>query len=123
MFIFFLIVVLLIPATMIGFGLLWKEKPPKTISMMYGYRTTWSMKSKKTWDFAHRYIGTIWLLIGIPLSIISIIVVSNFRNYSINILGRNVIILTIFQIVSFCLPIVPTEIALKNRFDEKGDLK
>lgn len=120
MFIFFLIIVLLIPATMIGFGLLWNKKPPKNINSVYGYRTTWSMKSKKTWDFAHRYSGRIWVYTGIPLGILSIALMCAYRNYDVNSLGGVVLIITGVQLVGLCLPIAPTEAALKKRFDEKG---
>ena len=69
MTIFFFIVILLIPATMIGFGI-----------------------------FA-------------------------FRNYNLNMLGGFVIKITAVQIVGLFLPIVPTEITLRKRFDENGKTK
>ena len=72
MFIFYLILLLIFPVTMIGFGVLWKKSPPKTINMAFGYRTTRSMKNKETWDFAHKYMANTWLYIGIPLGIIPI---------------------------------------------------
>ena len=51
--IFMLIMDLLTPAIMIGFGRGFMKHPPKTINMVYGYRTSMSMKNKETWDFAH----------------------------------------------------------------------
>lgn len=120
MFIFFLIVLLLIPAIMIGLGLTWRVNPPKAINMIHGYRTTRSMKSQETWDFAHRYVGTIWLYAGIPLCIISIVLLVSFRNYDKDVFVGIVLIITIVQFVGLCLPIVPTEIALKKRFDKNG---
>lgn len=120
MFIFFLIIVLLIPATMIGFGLLWRKNPPRKINMVYGYRTTRSMKSQKTWDFAHRYIGNIWLFAGIPLCIISIVLLIAFKSYDIDTLGGVVTIITVAQLAGLCLPIVFTEAALRKGFDKNG---
>lgn len=122
MFIFFLIVLLLNPAVMIGFGAMWKKNPPK-INMSYGYRTTRSMKSLETWNFAHKYAGTIWLCSGIPLGIVSAALIVVFRNYNIDALGGIVLIITAIQIVVLSLPIVPTEIALKKRFDRNGKRK
>lgn len=123
MFIFFLIIVLLIPTTMVGFGLLWQKNPPKKINSVYGYKTTWSMKSKKSWDFAHKYAGKIWIFTGIPMGIISVLVLYNFKNYNIDALGEIVVIITIVQVVGLFSPIIPTEFALRKRFNEKGKEK
>lgn len=123
MFIFFLIVVLLIPATMIGFGLSWRNNPPKTVNATYGYRTSRSMKSRGTWEFAHRYAAVVWLIAGTPLCILSIVILSVFRNYGINELGIIVIIIVAVQMVGLFLPILPTEAALRRNFDENGKRK
>jgi uncharacterized membrane protein len=123
MFIFFLIILLLIPATMIGFGLFWRKNPPKTINWVYGYRTSWSMKSQETWDFAHKYVGTIWLYTGILLCLISVMTLIVFRNCSPTVLEGIILIITAVQLVGLFLPIVPTEIVLKKRFDKNGNRK
>ncbi len=65
--IFFWIVDLLIPFTMIVLGLVFKKRPPKKINWVYGYRTTRSMKSQAAWDYAHKRIGGLWIKIGIAL--------------------------------------------------------
>lgn len=123
MFIFFLIVLLLIPVTMLGFGLLWKNHSPKTINIIYGYRTTRSMKSNETWYFAHKYIGAIWFYAGIAFAIISMILLIFFESFYKDALESVVLIITFVQIVSMIASIVPTEMALKKRFDENGHRK
>ncbi len=123
MFIFFLIITLLIPAAMIGFGLLWKKSPPKKVNKIYGYRTTRSMRNKKTWDFAHRYTAKVMLIIAIPLSIVSIALLYFFKNSDISTLDMIVIIITGIQLAGLCLPIVFTEWELRKRFDEDGNIK
>ena len=50
--IFMLIMNLLIPFTMIGFGRHFMRKAPQKINGIYGYRTTMSMKNRETWEFA-----------------------------------------------------------------------
>lgn len=118
-----LIVLLIIPLTMIGFGLIFKKNPPKTRNMGYGYRTTWSMKSQETWDFAHEYMGKVWLYTGIPLVIIPIVPLIAFRNLDKDALGNIILIIFVIQLVGMILPILPTEIALKKRFDKTGNRK
>ncbi|MBE6023390.1 MAG: SdpI family protein [Cellulosilyticum sp.] len=59
--IFMLLMTLLIPISMIGFGYYFSKKAPKEINNVLGYRTSRSMKNKETWQFAHNYFGKLWL--------------------------------------------------------------
>ena len=70
--IFMLFCDLLIPAVMIGFGGVWKKKPPKEINGFYGYRTAMAMKNRDTWTFAHKYCGKIWYICGWILLVVTI---------------------------------------------------
>ena len=47
--IFMLIMDLLLPFTMIGFGRYFMKKAPKEINSVFGYRTSMSMKNKDTY--------------------------------------------------------------------------
>lgn len=123
MFFFFLIVLLLIPGTMIVFGLIWQKWTPKTINCIYGYRTKRSMKSQESWNLAHRYAGTIWLYSGVPLLIVSILLLVIFRSDNKDELAITALIINAIQLVGVFLPIIPTEIALKKKFDEEGKQK
>ena len=44
--VFMLIMGLLIPLTMVGFGKLFLTRAPKNINMVFGYRTVMSMKNR-----------------------------------------------------------------------------
>ena len=61
--IFMLIMDLLLPFTMIGFGRYFMKKAPKEINSVFGYRTSMSMKNKDTWEFAHKYCGDLTILL------------------------------------------------------------
>ena len=50
--IYMLIMDLLVPVTLIGFGKYFKTKAPKEINAVFGYRTSMSMKNRDTWEFA-----------------------------------------------------------------------
>jgi uncharacterized membrane protein len=106
---------------MLGFGVLWKKSPPKTVNIVFGYRTNWSMKSQETWNFAHMYIAKIWRYTGVPLASLPIMLLVTSNNYNKDILDNIMTITMIVQLVCFILAIVPTEIALRKRFDEKGN--
>lgn len=71
--IFMLIMDLLIPVTMIGFGSYFMKNAPKEINAVFGYRTSMSMKNKDTWEFAHKYCGKVWCSFGIAMLSITVI--------------------------------------------------
>ena len=112
---------MLIPGTMIGFGLLWKSKPPKNINDLYGYRTSMSMKNKDTWNFAHRYIGRIWYLSGIITTVLSVIILFIYKN---SIKFESITIYLVFiQMAILCVGGIPTESLLHKNFDKDGQRK
>jgi len=103
---------------MIVCGMLWRKNPPKTINKVYGYRTTRSMKSKESWDFAHKYFGRIWFKLGLVLAVFTVIILFMFKNSSDNTLVIAVVILMIIQMIALIVPIIPTEMALKRKFEK-----
>lgn len=114
---------LLIPFTMIGFGKYFSKTAPKDINGYFGYRTSMSIKNKETWFFAHNYCGKIWFYMGIVILIISVVGMllligkeeDSIENYSLLITG--------IQIIFILIPIPFTEIALRKKFDTKGNRK
>lgn len=72
----FLVENLLFPSFLSGIifiitGFIMLQFPPKNINMLYGYRTTRSMKNQKQWDFAQKYSAKLLLLCGLFLTFIS----------------------------------------------------
>lgn len=111
---------LLIPLTMIVFGHYFMHTAPKKINAWFGYRTKMSMKNCDTWIFAHQYCGKCWLYLGLlllPLTIIIMVLVSKETNNTIGIVG---LMICLIQMIPLIGAIVPTEIALKRTFDQKG---
>lgn len=119
--IFMLIMNLLIPAMMLGFGWIFLHKPPATINMAYGYRTTMSMKNQDTWNFAHQYAGKLWLRWGKWLMALSIVVMLLLFGRDEDTVGGIGGVLCLIQCVPLVYVMVPTERALKHTFDSKGN--
>lgn len=118
---FMFIMELIIPVTMIGFGKYFKEKAPKEINAVFGYRTAMSMKNKDTWSFAHHYCGKIWYVSGLillPLSVIAMIFVIGKPEDTVGNVGG---ILCVVQMIPLIGSILPTELALKRTFDKNGN--
>ena len=118
--IFMFIMVLLIPFTMIFFGWLLFRKTPKKINFVYGYRTKRSMMNEETWRFANQYFGKVWCFCGLilaPLSVIAIAIVFGKGPGTVGTVGG---MITMLQMIPLGGAIIPTEIALRKKFDENG---
>lgn len=118
--IFMLVMDILIPFTMIVFGCFFKKNAPKDINYLFGYRTKMSMKNKDTWEFAHLYIGNLWLKIGWILLFISFVGMLLVIRKSENIIGTAGGIICNVQLIFLVGTIFPTEAALKKMFDKNG---
>ena len=120
---FMLISVLLIPIIMIIFGSIFKKKAPKEINIAFGYRSSMSMSSKEAWDFAHAYIGKLWLVFGIVMLLASVVGMILVIGLDKDTVGYTGMAITFAQLFFMIIPIIPTEIALKKNFDENGNRK
>lgn len=119
--IFMLIMDLLIPFTMIGFGYFFLKKAPKNINTLFGYRTTMSMKNKDTWEFAHKYCGKLWYVWGMILLFLTVIPMLWVLGKSEDMIGTIGGILCGIQMIPLIGCIFPTEHALKRHFDANGN--
>ena len=117
---YMLAVSLLIPLTMIFFGRHFMHHPPKDINSFYGYRTSMSMKSRETWDFAHMYFGKLWFILGLVLLPLSLIAMFFLLGKSVEATGNSSFVIMGVQLVFHVVPIFPTERALKKNFDQFG---
>lgn len=120
MWIFLLICNLLIPVIMLGIGYTFRKHPPKTINWGYGYRTSRSMKNQDTWDFAHQNCGKIWLRAGCVMLPVTVLLMIFLIGQGDDVLGLWSVAIEIVQTVLLVGSIIPTELALKRRFDEQG---
>ena len=121
--IFMLVMNLLMPAMMLGFGWIFVHRPPKTINWGYGYRTARSMRNQDTWDFAHQYAGKLWLKWGIWFLFLSVLVMLPLIGQSVEVVGTVGGVLCLVECVPLVYVIVPTERALKQAFDSDGNRK
>lgn len=120
---FMVIVSLLIPGTMIGFGRYFMESAPKNINSTFGYRTKRSMMNMDTWQFAHAYVGKLWFRWGVGLLVLSVsamLLVLGKDMDTVGIWGLGVVLVQMLPLVG---SIFPTERALKRTFDEYGRRK
>ena len=118
--IYILIIDLLLPFTMIGFGKYFLKTAPKNINTVFGYRTSMSMKNKDTWIFAHKYCGKIWFISGLIMLPLSVIVMMFVFGGLENVVGTVGAVLCGIQFIPILISIILTEKALNNTFDKNG---
>ena len=123
--IFMLVMNLLTPLVMIIYGRIFEKKPPKIArsKFAFGYRTVMSMKNEETWEYAHRFFGKLWFRFGIAVGLISIIVLFFFIGKDKDTVGFVGMIIDYVQLAAMLLPVIPTEISLRRRFDKYGNRK
>lgn len=121
--IYMLIMDLLVPATMIGFGRYFMKKAPKEINAVFGYRTSMSMKNHDTWEFAHKYCGKIWYIGGWILVPVTVIPMAVFFGEETDMISEAGGIILGIQMVLLVGSIFPTERALRKTFDKNGKRK
>lgn len=121
LWLFITVMDLLIPALMIGSGILFMKRPPEKINPWYGYRSRMSMKNKDTWEFAHRYAGKIWFVSGWIILLLTVPVMLMLLGKDPETVGMVGGIVCIVQCISMAAVIIPTERALRKKFDKYGN--
>lgn len=122
-YLFTLITSCIIPLVMILFGYRFNDGGPKKINSFYGYRSVMSMKNRDTWNFAHRYIGKIWVRNGWIALSLTLAVILFMKNSSDDAIGTAGLVLLCVQMAFLMVPISLTEKALKENFDTSGKRK
>lgn len=114
---------LIIPVTMLVIGIKFGKSAPKEINSLYGYRTAMSMKNKETWEFAHAYCGKVWRWIGAIMLPVSVVLSLHSMGMDEDGIGSVSGSLCVVQVVCMVGSILPTELALKRKFDGQGRIK
>ena len=118
-----LLVVLLMSATMIGFGLWFNFAGPKRINFIFGYRTPMSMKNLDTWKFGNSYAGRCMWCTGGVLLVGSLATLFAVISSSESVIRTAGIVIIIAHAVMIFGSVISTEIALRKNFDRNGNRK
>ena len=111
---------LVLPLAMALLGRRFLTHPPGDMEGSWGYRTARSVKNRETWDFAHRYIGRLWVRLGLvllPLSLLPLLFVIGKDTDTVGLTGAAV---CLTQLIPLLGSILSAERALKRTFDGTG---
>ncbi|MDR0964534.1 MAG: SdpI family protein [Clostridium sp.] len=120
---FFLIVDALVPLTFLIEGLIYQNRPPKEINIIYGYRTHMARINKETWNFAHITYGKYSFIFGWITLAIAVAASIFVLGKSFDMMGFISIVMVLFQLIMMWIAVEFTEAALKKKFDENGELR
>lgn len=116
-----MITLFITPVVVLIMGFVMYSNPPKMITRhYYGYRTRMSIKSHETWDYSQRLSAIVSIYTGSIMLIITVIVFIVFLKKSSDYLTAYVITVVI-QLIFLFLSYIPVEVALRKRFDKKGN--
>ena len=116
-----LVIVLLIPVLVFGFGIHFSKGAPKNINQFFGFKTTRSMRSWDTWTFAHAKLGKLWKWTGLIMAVVSAGVFALAIKQSVDTISIYVILLMLAQTIALGVTVVLVEKALKKNFDDRGE--
>lgn len=115
---------MLLPLTMLGLGLMiWLTKPG--YGDAFGYRTTWSLKSKETWERAQGLFGGICTKVYAVLSVLTLIsgvmpIIVNADEIALVIFVNAV---NLVNFIALFVIIGVTDGIVKREFDKDGNRK
>ncbi len=97
-------------------GILLLKYPPAKINIIYGYRTSNSMKNQDTWNFAQRYSAKVLIKAGLIYSLTAIIgLIYQPEKYISVLLGLLLMLITILMVY------LRVEKAISNRIQATGN--
>ena len=114
---------LIVPLTMLVFGVWMRRRPPKDVGGAFGYRTRRSTQNEETWRFAHEKCGRVWTWTGLVLLIVTAAWMIVLWGNGVDAMTKWTTTLSMAQVVVLLLTIVPVEHALKKHFDDNGNPK
>ena len=116
LWIYMLVMTLLIPLSMLGFGYRFFKKAPTNINVLLGYRTARSMKNRETWEFAHRYFGKRCMIWGASLVPVAASIMMATLGKNEDVIGNVGAAICLGALIPLLGCVVVTERALRRQF-------
>jgi len=104
----------------IVFGILAYAVIPRKPNWIMGYRTKRALKNQDTWVFAHKHFGKQMIIFGL---VYVALLITRFFLFDNDASTWIYWVIVAAQVVSVLLALIPTEIALRKKFDKDGNRK
>ena len=112
----------LLPLIILVFGLFARIGLPRRVNFFAGYRTPMACKNQETWAFAHKYVGRLWIILGLVMIIVVIAMLLLIERGTFALEPVTVLLISaVGTLLCVLLAIIPTEMALRKSFDKNGE--
>ena len=109
---------LLLGPLLLALSLIYVFFPPKKVNMMYGHRTSLSMKNQDTWLEANKRSALMMLLVSAMTCIFQLIGIVFKLNQE-----KTILYATIFLVAGLIIGVLIVEKQLRSIFDKDGNRK
>ena len=109
------------PMILLVLGLIFWFCPPKEANHRLGYRFWWGMGSVEAWQFTQRVAGILWTCMGLPLSIIMLLVCGGFSPKDGLDMVSTAATCLIWELILIGLLCLFIDVVVLLRFDRKGN--
>ena len=108
------------PLTLLGFGLMFRYRPPEEANYGLGYRFWWGMASLDAWKYTQRLAGIVWTFLGGGLAIVMLIVCIVLQCIGTMVLAIGAVICLIIEVVLIGAACITINILVMKKFDKDG---
>ena len=111
------------PLTLLGFGLLFRYRPPKEANYGVGYRFWWGMASLEAWKYTQRLAGIIWTLLGGALTVIMLVVCIILQCQGPMTLAVGAVICLLCELLLVAAACITINVLVMRKYDKDGYLR
>ena len=111
------------PLILLGFGLLYKHRPPAEANYGVGYRFWWGMASLDAWKYTQRIAGKWWTLVGGILSGIMFVICLLFGLMDLMTMAWVAGICLLIELVVIAAVCIAINVNVMKKFDKDGYLR
>ena len=108
------------PLMLLGFGLLFRYRPPAEANFGVGYRFWWGLASLEAWRYTQRLAGIIWTLLGGALTGIMLIVCIILQSQDTMTMAIGAAICVGIELVLVAAACITINVLVMKKFDKDG---
>jgi hypothetical protein len=111
------------PLMLLGFGLLFRYRPPAEANFGLGYRFWWGMASLEAWRYTQRLAGIIWTILGVVLTPVMLVVCIILQCCGTMTLAMGAAVCLIIELVLVAAACITINVLVMKKYDKDGYLR
>lgn len=111
------------PLMLLGFGLLFRYRPPAEANFGIGYRFWWGMASLEAWRYTQRLAGIIWTILGVVLTPVMLVVCIILQCCGTMTLAMGAAVCLIIELVLVAAACITINVLVMKKYDKDGYLR